>query len=156
MTTMERTARARRHLDERFRTAGNVGRHLVVPAKGWIKAIRESLGMSTYQLAKRMGVSQSTMNQMEHAEARGAIQLSSLKRAAEAMNCTLVYALVPNGSLEDFLQKQARLVAAEQLKPIEQTMRLEDQSLTAEESKAQLDDYIRTQLNPRTVWDKLT
>jgi predicted DNA-binding mobile mystery protein A len=66
--------------------------------------------MSTYQLAKRMGVAQSTMNQMELAEARGAIQLSSLKRAAEAMNCTLVYALGPNGSLEDFLQKQARLV----------------------------------------------
>jgi predicted DNA-binding mobile mystery protein A len=156
MTTIERAARARRHLDERFRAAGNVGRHLVVPARGWIKAIRESLGMSTYQLAARMGVSQSTMNKMELGEARGAIQLSSLKRAGEAMNCTLVYALVPNDSLEGFLQQQARKVAAEQLKPVEQTMRLENQALTPDEAKGQLDDYIRTQLDPRTVWDKLT
>ena len=71
-------------------------RHLAVPVKGWIKAIRDSLGMTAAQLANRMGISQSTLTAMEKAEARGAIQLSSLRRAAEAMNCTLVYALVPN------------------------------------------------------------
>jgi predicted DNA-binding mobile mystery protein A len=143
-------------LDARFQAAGDVARHLVVPAKGWIRAIREGLGMSAGQLGARMGVHQSTIAKMEAAEARGAIQLSSLKRAAEAMNCTLVYALVPNSSLEVFLQEQARLVATEQLKPIEQTMRLENQSLLPEQAKAQLDDFIRTRLDPRRIWDKLT
>ncbi len=111
--------------------------------------------MTAAQLAARMGISQATLTNMEKAEAKGSIQLSSLKRAAEAMNCTLVYALVPNESLEAFVQKRARVVAAEHLKPIEQTMRLENQSLSDEEAKAQLDDYIRTRLDPRMLWDRL-
>jgi predicted DNA-binding mobile mystery protein A len=155
MTTAERAAKARRHLDQRFQAAGDVRLHLAVPVKGWIRAIRESLGMTTQQLAARLGISRSSVTDLENAEARGAIQLSSLKRAAEAMNCTLVYALVPNDTLDGFLQQQARAVAREQLKPVEQTMMLENQSLTPEQTDALLEDYIRTRLNPRLVWDKL-
>jgi predicted DNA-binding mobile mystery protein A len=155
MRAAETALRARQRLDARFRAAGNVARHLAVPAKGWIKAIRQGLGMSAAQLGSRMGVHQSTVAKIEAAEARGVIQLSSLRRTAEAMNCTLVYALIPNSSLEAFLQKQARLVATEQLKPVVHTMRLEGQSVLPRDAKAQLDDYIRTKLDPRTVWDKL-
>jgi predicted DNA-binding mobile mystery protein A len=89
---------------------------------------------------------------MEKAEARGAIQLSSLKRAGEAMNCTLVYALVPNETLEIFFRTRAHAVAIEQLRPIEQTMRLENQLLDPEAVREYLDDYIRTELDPRIVW----
>jgi predicted DNA-binding mobile mystery protein A len=128
---------------------------LAVPVKGWIRAIRESLGMTAAQLAARMGIVQSSVTELEKAEARGAAQLSSLKRAAEAMNCSLVYALVPNDTLETFLLQQARLVAREQLKPVEQTMLLENQSLTPDEANEQLEDYIRAKLNPRLIWDKL-
>jgi predicted DNA-binding mobile mystery protein A len=64
--------------------------------------------MTAAQLATRMGVSQSTVSEMEKAEVRGAIQLSSLKRAAEAMNCMLVYALVPNKTLESFPDPSSR------------------------------------------------
>jgi predicted DNA-binding mobile mystery protein A len=155
MKLAERASKARRTLDQRFQAAGNVRLHLAVPVKGWIRAIRESLGMTAVQLAARMGVVQSSVTELEKAEARGAAQLSSLKRAAEAMNCTLVYALVPNETLEDFLNKQARAVAREHLKPVEQTMLLENQSLTPEQTKEFIDDYIRSSLNPRLVWDKL-
>jgi len=102
-----------------------------------------------------MGIVQSSVTELEKAEARGAAQLSSLKRAAEAMNCSLVYAFVPSDTLESFLLQQARLVAHEQLKPVEQTMLLENQSLTPDEANEQLEDYIRTKLNPRLIWDKL-
>ena len=155
MTITERASKARRHLDQRFRAAGNVREHLAVPVKGWIRAIRESLGMTTLQLAARLGISRSSVTDLENAEARGAIQLSSLKRVAEAMNCTLVYAIVPNDTLEEFLQRQARKIAREHLKPVEQTMMLENQSLTPAQSKELLEEYIRTKLNPRLVWDKL-
>ena len=154
MKIIKRTETARRHLDRRFREAGDVRRHLAVPVRGWIKAIRESLGMTASQLAMRMGVSQSTLSDMEKAEERGAIQLSSLKRAAESMNCTLVYAIVPNENLEAFFQIQARTVATEHLKPIEQTMRLENQSLSPEDAREYLDHYIRTELDPRIIWAK--
>jgi predicted DNA-binding mobile mystery protein A len=150
----ERASKARRHLDQRFRTAGDLRQHLAVPVKGWIRAIRESLGMTTTQLAARMGLAQSSIIDLEKAEARAAIQLSSLKRAAEAMNCTLVYAFVPNEPLESFLQKQARRVAREHLKPVEQTMLLENQSTSPEQADELLEDYIRTRLNPRHIWDK--
>ena len=155
MTSTQRAANARQHLDQRFRAAGDIGRNLAVPVKGWIRAIRESLGMTAAQLAARMAISQATLTNMEKAEAKGSIQLSSLKRTAEAMNCTLVYALVPNESLEVFIQRRARVVAAEHLKPIEQTMRLENQALSDEDAKVQLDDYIRTRLDPRMLWDRL-
>ena len=71
MKIIKRTETARRHLDRRFREAGDVRRHLAVPVRGWIKAIRESLGMTASQLAMRMGVSQSTLSDMEKAEERG-------------------------------------------------------------------------------------
>lgn len=110
--------------------------------------------MTTTQLAARMGLSQSSITDLEKSEARGAIQLSSLKRAAEAMNCTLVYAFVPNEPLESFLQKQERKVAREHLKPVVQTMLLENQSTSPEQVDELLEDYIRTRLNPRHIWDK--
>jgi predicted DNA-binding mobile mystery protein A len=111
--------------------------------------------MTAAQLAARMGLVQSSVSELEEAERRGAVQLSSLKRAAEAMDCTLVYAIVPNQSLESFLQQQALRVAREHLKSIEQTMLLENQSISPEQTNELLEDYILTDINTRHVWDKL-
>ncbi len=79
---------------------------------GWIKAVRQSLQMTTTQLAKKRGVSQSSQTQIEAAEASGAITLNSLKKVAESLDCELVYALVPRYSLTDTLRAQARNHAA--------------------------------------------
>lgn len=155
MKTIERAAGARAQIDRRFAAAGPLRTNLAQPAKGWIRAIREALGMTTQQLARRLGITQPSAIRLEASEIKGAIQLSTLRRAAEAMNCTLVYAFVPNQPLEDIVQQRARQVAREQLKPIEQTMRLENQALTQDDAKAALDEYIRTRLNPRLLWDKL-
>ena len=77
--------------------------------------MRDALGMSSYQLARRMGVSQTRIMQFERAESNGSIRLAALRRAAEAMSCTLVYALVPKEPLEDIVLRQAHLRAAAQL-----------------------------------------
>lgn len=63
------------------------------PPRGWIKAIREALGMTTKQLAQRLGVVQSRIVAIEKAEVSGSITLDSLERAAHAPDCRLVYTL---------------------------------------------------------------
>ena len=88
-------AQARTRLDERFKAMGPSVRQSK-PVRGWIKAIREALGMTAEQLAKRLGVKQPSVVALEQSEAKGTIELATLRRVAEALDCTLVYALVPN------------------------------------------------------------
>ncbi|MBY0510175.1 MAG: mobile mystery protein A [Rhodospirillaceae bacterium] len=119
---------ARSSLDQKLGSFRNTGlRH--PPAKGWIRAIRDALGMTTYQMAKRLGVSQPRIIVLERDEVKGTVTLQTLQRAAEALNCTLVYALVPNTSLQDMVQTQASVVADQRLKAVNQTMQLEDQGV---------------------------
>src|SRR5712692_6496883 len=100
------------------------------PARGWVRAIRETLGMTTRQLADRLGVSQPRVVQLEKSEAKGSITLDSLERAAQALGCRVVYALVPAKSLTDTIEERAALLAQEQLAAVEQTMLLEAQEVT--------------------------
>src|ERR1700689_1270651 len=92
-------AQARERLDERFREIGPVSR-FAQPVHGWIKAIRRALGISEPQLAKRLNVTQPSIAALEQSEEKGTIELATLRRAAEALDCRLVYALVPNRTLE--------------------------------------------------------
>ena len=69
------------------------------PSSGWIKAIREGIGMTATHLAARLGVATSTVTRLETSEADDTITLASLRRAAEALNCELQYSLVPRLSL---------------------------------------------------------
>jgi predicted DNA-binding mobile mystery protein A len=85
------------------------------PSGGWVRNMRDALGMSSYQLARRMGLSQTRVAQLEVAEVDGSIRLAALRRAAEAMSCTVVYALVPKEPLEDIVLRQAYFRAAAQL-----------------------------------------
>src|ERR1700731_2404849 len=95
------------------------------PVRGWIKAIREALGMSSAQLANRVGMKQPSLTAIEQSELKGTIRLATLRRVAEAMDCTLVYALIPNEPLETIVQKQARKVARRRLQSVEHSMLLE-------------------------------
>jgi predicted DNA-binding mobile mystery protein A len=98
------------------------------PVLGWIRAIRDALGMTGADLASRLGVAQPTIAQLEKSEAAGTIRLDTLRRAAAAMDCTLVYALVPNGSLDQIVRRRARIVAERELAATDQSMRLEAQT----------------------------
>jgi len=126
MVTREGTRQARMVLDERLGSLGPASR-FAVPQLGWIRAVRDALGMSAADLAARMGISGASVRSLEAKELSGGIRLSSLRRAAEAMDCTLAYAFIPNESLEHTVRRQAAIVLAEQLDRVRQTMRLEDQ-----------------------------
>jgi predicted DNA-binding mobile mystery protein A len=103
---------------------------LIRPSRGWIKAIREAIGMTTGQYAKRLGVSQPRVAALERAEADGVVTLKSLRQAAEALDCDFVYALVPRKTLEQVVKDRAREVAERQLARTDQTMRLENQAVS--------------------------
>jgi predicted DNA-binding mobile mystery protein A len=145
---------SRSQLDERFREMGPASRY-AAPVRGWIKAVREALGMSTAQLAKRLGIRQPSLVALEQSEAKGTIELATLRRVAEALDCTLVYALVPNKPLETMLRDRARAFARRRRAPVEHSMLLEDQKVAAEDTKAaeaRLDEILR-ETNPRLFWD---
>lgn len=125
------------------------------PAKGWIRAVREALGMSGRQLASRLTVSQPRVHKLEQNEPAGGVTLKTMRQVAEALDCTFVYALVPRSSLEETVRTQARLVAAERLQRVSHSMLLEAQGLSAEEQQASLEAAIEELVRetPTDLWD---
>ncbi|HXW24215.1 MAG TPA: mobile mystery protein A, partial [Xanthobacteraceae bacterium] len=117
-----------RHLDVRFAALRPLLR-TQRPPKGWLRAIRDALGMTTKQFAARLGVSQPRIVELEQSEVSGSVTLNTLQRAAEALGCRFVYALVPDKPLADTVRDRAEFVARQRQAAVEQTMRLEDQSV---------------------------
>lgn len=152
---MKRDARqrARWRLDERLSGLKPEDRFRP-PPKGWIRAIRDALGMTGVQLASRLGVRPQTVEAIEKSEASGSIQLSTLRRAAEAMDCTLVYALVPNASLEDAVKQRARKIAIRDLQRVAHTMKLEAQGTGDAGKEARIEAYIRNAIKDRELWNE--
>ena len=89
---------------------------------------------------------------LERAELGGGITIAKLFEVAGALDCTLVYALVPNTSLEDTVQRQARRVAAERLGYVATTMALEDQDISAERRDEHLESYARDLVAHNDLW----
>jgi predicted DNA-binding mobile mystery protein A len=145
---------SRRQLDVTLARFGEV-KSLQLPAKGWIRAVREALGMSGKQLAGRLKVSQPRVHKLEQSEPSGALTLRTMRQVAEALDCVFVYALVPRSSLEETVRTQARTVAGERLQRVSHTMLLEAQGLSTKEQQASLDDAIEelARETPKDLWD---
>jgi predicted DNA-binding mobile mystery protein A len=146
---------ARRALDDRL-TPLRRNEELRAPSAGWIKAIRQALGMTTAQLGRRIGVSQPRVVELEQAEANRSVTLKSLERAAEALGCRLVYALVPNEPLETRVQRHAEAVAHQHMAAAGHSMRLEDQG-TAPAVEAREVTRLAAELlarRPARIWDR--
>ena len=89
-----------------------------------------ALGMTTRQLAQRLGAAPSSVSQIQQSEAKRTVSLQSLERVAAALGCRLVYALVPHdGSLEQMVQRRARRVAEQLVRRVSHTMNLENQGV---------------------------
>ncbi|MEK6663273.1 MAG: mobile mystery protein A [Pseudomonadota bacterium] len=133
---------ARRQLGKRLSPLLNADA-FARPPRGWVKAIREALGMTTAQLAKRLGVSQPRVVGIEQAEASGAITLDSLERAAHALDCQLVYALVPRKPLDALITERATRLAEKRLDSTRHTMALEAQTVDTRDEDEQRKRLIR-------------
>ena len=144
-----------RHLDQRFSALRPLAKSQR-PSKGWLRAIRDAFGMTTAQFAKRLGVSQPRIIELEKSEVTGSVTLNTLQRAAEALGCRLVYALVPEKPLAETVRKRAEDVADRRSSAIEQTMRLEDQAVRDKSSMRELREQIIEDLlrRPARLWDE--
>jgi predicted DNA-binding mobile mystery protein A len=108
--------------------------------------------MSAADLGVRMGISGASVRSLEENEVTGGIRLSSLRRAAEAMDCQLVYAVIPNGSLEQTVRRQAQLVLDQQTSRVHQTMALEAQD--GESLSASLEAQLRWITDSGRLWSR--
>jgi predicted DNA-binding mobile mystery protein A len=126
------------------------------PSHGWLRAVRDALGMSTRQYASRLGVSQPQVVAYEKGEVEESIALANLRRAAEALDCELVYALVPRRPLAEILRQRAEEITDAKLARMGHTMRLENQEVTGPELRRErelmVDDLLRGKL--RRLWDE--
>ena len=145
--------RARQRLDARLLAIKPEDRFRP-PPKGWVRAIREALGMTGVQFAARLGIRPQSVEALEKSEANGGIQLKTLRRAAEALDCTLVYALVPNTSLDRVVRERARKIAMRDLGRVAHTMKLEAQETGDADLEARIDAYIRNTLKEREIWNE--
>jgi predicted DNA-binding mobile mystery protein A len=146
----------REQLDKRLKSLRAV--NLRRPAVGWIRAIREALGMSGRQLADRMGVANSHRMKLEKGEVSGIATMRSLQRAAEAMDCDFVYAFVPKNraSLEELVHQQAERAARRVLDEVGTTMALEAQPIDDSFKKREIDRIAKQLIDamPRNLWDR--
>jgi predicted DNA-binding mobile mystery protein A len=110
--------------------------------------------MTGVQYAARLKIRPQSLEALERSEATGAIQLKTLRRAAEALDCTLVYALVPNSSLEEAVRARARKIAVRDLGRVAHTMKLEAQSTSDANLEDRIEAYIRDQLKERDLWNE--
>jgi len=126
------------------------------PPKGWIRAIRDAIGMTAKQLANRLGVAQQAVARIEKEELEGSVTIKTMRRIAECLDCVFVYGFVPRTSLAETVSRQAKNVATQRLAQVSQTMSLEDQALSRNENEQVLsnlvDELIRTL--PSNLWDK--
>lgn len=145
-------ALAIKNLDKRFAAIREA--RIATPPRGWLRAIREALGLSTRQLAERMGAAPSRVTTLEKAEVTGGTTLRSLREAAEAMDCALVYAIVPKTTLEAIRRERAAAIAERELSSLHHTMRLENQAVgrdeLEEERQRLIDDLLAG--SPRRLW----
>ncbi len=118
----------------------------------WSKYLREALGMSLSQMAKRMKLAQSTMSESEKQEAEGRLTINKLKKMAVALDCELVYAFVPTSSLQKIIEKQAKKKVEESMKHAETHMSLEDQTVTANRDD-RIQDLIEEKMYSKYLWD---
>ena len=145
----------REQLDKKLiplKTLANSG----MPEMGWIKSIREALGMSAKDVAKKVGIDQSRISRLENAEKNGNVKLSSLQRIATGLGMEFVYGIVPKNTLESLVREQALKIAKDKMKRLSHTMHLELQELSDDEKENALKDMIDKILidEPKDFWKK--
>ena len=138
-----------RALDKKTSSLTNA-KDIVPKGASWINAVREAIGMTAVQLAKRLGVTQPRVAKMEANEEN--LKLSTMKKVANAMNCDFVYYFKPKATFQDIVNVQAQKKAEEIILGVNLNMALENQDI---DSKEAIDDMAADFINKNTkrIWD---
>lgn len=145
---------SRRQLDDRLDRIREIGPALRAPGSGWISALRNALGMTQPELARRMDMTQQAVAQVEKRESEGSTTLKALEAAAQAFDAELVYAIVPRRPLSEVLEDRALELARRMTGSVRHSMKLEDQ-----EPASDLDERTRELAeellaDPRRLWSQ--
>jgi len=129
---------------------------VAMPPTGWVKAIRNAIGMSMLQLGNRLSITKQSVQDIERREKDGSITIKALKETARALDMQLIYGFVPNdGSLEALIDRKAKELATHIVQRTSNTMKLEEQ----ENSKQRIEKAIEERATiiknemPKTLWD---
>lgn len=143
------------HLEQKLSEL-EASKNISVPPSGWLRMVRQSLGMTLQQVAEKLGVTKQSVREMEARELTETITLKRLREAAEAMEMNLVYGFVPkDGSVENLIERKARELATEIIERASVTMRLEDQENAPERIQRAIEeraDELKRRL-PKMLWD---
>lgn len=122
-------------------------------AQGLILLTRVRLGMTQAQLAKRCGLTQSHIANIENGKVD--VQLSTLRRIFAALDCRLVLAPQPVGDLEELVRRQARAAALKRVKRVSGTMAMEaqrpDEGMLEELVRAEAEKLIQSRSSE--IWE---
>lgn len=149
-----------KQLDRQLKKWAHLSKAHGRPKGGWIKTLRKSLGMTGAQFAERLGVSRARLMQLERAEALDAVTLKTLKKAAAAINCELVYVIVPKGpssksTLKGILKTRAENIAKKKVLAVAHNMALEKQSTTKKQLNELKQELMKSLLEHPTkkLWE---
>jgi transcriptional regulator with XRE-family HTH domain len=90
--------------EERMQARANLDkeqRYFRVAAKkasnypNWLRRVRQVLGVRATEMPRKLEVSKSVIFRLEKSEDKKTISLKALEKMANAMDCKLVYAVVP-------------------------------------------------------------
>lgn len=153
---MEFQKLALKQLDEQLKVWQKVKKQ-PKPKKGWINLLRKTLGLSSYQLATFMHVSQPRVVQIEKTEFDHTITLQTLEKVANAMGCKLVYGIVPKNSLQNILEEQGKKIVKARIKSVSHSMEIETQGITKKKQQLQSKQLLQQLLqgSPKKLWGKM-
>ena len=130
--------------------------HVIVPPIGWIKAIRNGIGMSMEQLGKKLSITKQGVMDMEKREKEGAITIKSMQEIAKAIDMQFIYGFVPDaGSLDQMIEMRALEIAKTIVQRTSTTMKLEDQVNSKERIEKAIKERAAEIINktPKILWD---
>ena len=126
-----------------------------IPRSGWLRTMREALGMNSRQLASRVGIRVSTLLGAEKNEVAGTISMNQLKRVAAAMDCELLYFLIPREPLRSQIERRAEELANAGVASVAHSMAAQAQDAGDEFWEAQIAELKVELLRGRRsrLWD---
>ena len=104
-------------------------------------------------LAERVGIAMTGIAAAERGEQSGSITIKQLRRIAKAMDCELVYGLVPRGSFKQIIERRAEELARRQVGRVSHSMALEEQrNAPAFERTLVRDLKLQLMKSPTRLW----
>lgn len=124
------------------------------PKSGWLTSLRQQLKMSGQDLASRLGLSRNAVYQAERNERNGTITLQQLEKVAQGMGGRLVYAVIPEPSVEGIVERRAYEKAKAIVNQSRVHMVMEGQGVSDAVCQAQIDSLARTLMyqRPKDFW----